>query len=203
MKKFLIVLAGLPGTGKTTVAEILEQNLTNYKIISQNEIRRKHKLKRMPHKQEIILREIDVKTAELLNKGKGVIFDSVNRYTFRRQQMYGIASCCRKNVLTLETICYEEEAKKRMRSRPKGDGIISDPCDPKVYDKMARSWEDIETDFKYPGEDHVSYAQIDTLKLKYNPKIVSDGLRVYINKIGKILLANLEKINKDSNAKRY
>ena len=190
MEKYLIVLAGLPGTGKTTIANILKQNLYNYEIISQNAIRREYGLKKMPLRQEEVLRKIDRKTAELLNSGKGVIFDSVNRYLFRRHQMYGIASCCGKKVLTLEVICREDEAKARMRRRPKGDGLISDPYNPRVYDKMAESWENINLDFEHPGEDHVSYVQIDTLEKFCFPKIIGKGMKKDIEKIGRILINN-------------
>jgi len=188
MKGYVIMMAGLPGTGKTYVAEKLSKNLKNYSLFSQNQIRRDLKMKKMPKTQEDILRKIDRLTMNALISGKGVIFDSVNRYSFRRQQIYGIASGCGTNAIILECVCSEKEAKKRIRKRPKGDGLISDPCNPKVYDKLARLWENIEYDFKYPGTDFVSYIIFDTQKLELKKEKISVGRGLFINKIEKILL---------------
>lgn len=165
--KYLIMLCGLPGTGKTVRARKLKEGLENFKIIDQNEIRRKHGMQRMPKTQDAFLREIDRRAARFLNKGVGVIFDSVNRYTFRRQQMYGVASCSNARVITLEIVCSEKTAKARMRQRNKSDGLLSDPANTKVYDKLKALWQDVKIDFTYPGEDHVSWAQFDSDKQKF------------------------------------
>jgi len=188
MKKYLIVMTGFPGTGKTMTAKKLCQNFDNYILISQNDIRRQQGINKMHKTQEETLRKIDRLTRKYLDERKGVIFDSVNRHLFRRHQMYGIASCCGKKVLTLECVCSEEEAKKRIKGRPKGDNLISDPTNPKVYDKTAKFWEPVIKDFEYPGEDHVSYIIFDTERLKLKKKKISAGTYPFINKIEKILL---------------
>jgi len=189
MEKYLIVMAGLPGTGKTTTTQKLYENLERYTIISQNELRRKAGMKKMRKTFDNILRQIDIETRNLLDSGQGVIVDSVNRYLFRRHQLYGVASCCRKKVLTIECVCPEKEAKKRMKDKPASDGLISDPRDTKVWDKLSNSWEDIEKDFKYPGEEHVSYIIFDTKKNSIDKRIAQVGMKIFINKIEKILLS--------------
>lgn len=163
-ERFLILICGLPGTGKTTIAQKLADNLDQYVLVNQNEIRRQMGIKRMPKTQEAVLRKIDRLTATHLRDGQGVIFDSVNRHSFRRHQMYGVASGCGHRVITLEVVCSEEIAKNRIRQRPSGDGLLSDPNDPKVYDRLKALWENVEIDFKYPGEDHVAYLQFDSDK---------------------------------------
>lgn len=83
MDKYLIIMTGLPGTGKTILAEHLSRSL-NYFYISQNNVRRDLGMKKMPQKQDKVLREIDRLAASHLKDGKGVIIDSVNRHSFRR-----------------------------------------------------------------------------------------------------------------------
>ncbi len=188
---FLILICGLPSTGKTTLAKKLAEQLGQYTLISQNEIRRKMGIKRMPKNQEKVLRAIDLLTADHLRAGQGVIFESVNRYSFRRHQMYGVASACGRRVITLEIVCPEEIAKKRMQERPKGDELLSDPKDPAIYDKLKALWEDVEIDFKHPGgdhgEDHVAYLQFDSEKNELQKIIPRRGMRKIFSQVEKIL----------------
>lgn len=187
MENYVIMMAGLPGTGKTSVAKNLKYNLKNYIMISQNDLRRAQGMKKMPKTQDKILRDIDILIANYLREGKGIIFDSVNRHTSRRNQIYGVASCCGKKVIALECICSEETAKKRIEGRPFSDGLLSDPNDPKVYDKLKSTWEDISVDFKHPGNSHVSYLSYNTEDsnlLIYNYTL---GVKNFINKIEKFI----------------
>jgi len=185
---YLVLLCGLPGTGKSVVAGKLHAHFNKrYLIIGQNEIRRRHGYKKMPKTFDSVLREIDRATARNLNSGRGVIFDSVNRRTSRRHQMYGVASCCGAKVITLEIICSEETAKRRISERSVGDGLLSDPNDPRVYDKLQADSDPVEVDFRYPGQEHVSYVQFDSETNKLTNKIVAKGANSFINKIRKIL----------------
>lgn len=193
MKSFqcLIVLCGLPGTGKTKVAIKLAEKLVNFIIIDQNKIRRDYfGMKRMPKTQERVIREIDRRTARYLNADFGVIFNSVNRYMFRRQQMYGVASCCGAKVVVLEVVCPEKVSKKRMSERPKSDGLLSDPRDARVYDKLKSEWDDVMIDFKHPGSDHVSYLRYDSHANQMERVIERRGMRGFISTIESILTKN-------------
>jgi predicted kinase len=187
MDKLLIVVCGLPGTGKTESSNKLAESLPSLVCISQNEVRREFGMKRMPKTQDAVLREIDQRIAACLISGKSVVFDSVNRYLFRRQQLYGIASCLGARVITLEMTCPEEIAKKRMMNRSPADGLVSDASDPKVYDKMRIEWEDVMMDFKRPGVDHVSYIRFDSYIGEMMRIIQRNGTRKFISKMGHIL----------------
>ncbi|MBI2035446.1 MAG: ATP-binding protein [Candidatus Liptonbacteria bacterium] len=186
-EKFLILICGLPGAGKTVRARLLEKELSSYILIDQNEIRRRRGIKRMPKSQDATLREIDVLAAKYLRLGKGVIIDSVNRYLFRRHQLYGVASGCGKRALVLEVVCSEKIAKERMRRRTKGDALLSDPADIAVYDRLKKLWEDVSIDFKYPGEDHVGYIQFDSEKQKLKKIIMRKGMASFVKKVENIL----------------
>ena len=187
-KIYLIMLAGLPGTGKSTVASKIVRGLNGYEVVSQNEIRRKFGIRRMPKTQEKTLRTIDRMTCDLLKAGKGVIFDSVNRFLFRRQQIYGIAAGCGANVVTLETVCSEREAKRRIGMRNKSDRLLSDPYRTEVYDRLQGEWEPIIEDYKHPGEDHVSYVVYDSEKNTFKRIKITKGMKGFLTRIEKILL---------------
>ncbi len=186
----MILIAGLPGTGKQTTAEKLAKNLENYILIDQNEFRRKAGMRKMPQKQDEINRKIDIMSASYLNNGNGVIILAGHRQACRRNQLYGIASCCGKKVITLECVCSESEAKRRMRARPKSDGLISKPNNPGVYDRIKGLWEEINMDFKYPGQDFVSYITYNTEKNKIYKNRIAPEIRNFINKAEKLLLNN-------------
>jgi len=187
----LMIMTGLPGTGKTTLVDKIFPYLDNYILISQNEIRRDMGIKKMPKTQDAVIRKIDVLTANLLNQNKNVLIDSAHTPSSRRQQLYGVASCCEAKVITLECVCSEKEAKRRIRPRPKSDGLISDPNNPDVYDKLLQRWEGIqEYDFKHAGQDHVSHIIFDSEKKQFYKKIISKGMGEYVNKIKKIILEN-------------
>ena len=188
MNNHLILITGLPGTGKQTSAEKLVENLENYVLIDQNELRRKAGMRKMPQKQDDINRKIDRMAASYLNKRNGVIILAGHRQVCRRNQLYGVASCCGKNVIALECVCSETEAKRRIKARPKSDGLISKPNEPKVYDRIRDLWEDINIDFKYPGQDFVSYITYNTEENKIYKNRVTYGVGKFIDEIEKILL---------------
>lgn len=184
---WVIMLCGLSGTGKSTIAKKLAGALSNFKIIDQNKIRRQMGYKIMPQKFDGALRKIDRLIAKHLHQGHGVIFDSVNRYSFRRQQVYGVASCCGVKVLTLEVVCPERVAKNRMVQRKKNDGLVSDPKHKKVYDKLKQEWESVSTDFIHYGSDHVNYFKYNSY-LNYVMRMIQHrGSGRFIRKIEKIL----------------
>ncbi len=185
---YLILIAGLPGTGKQTAAEKLHKHSKNFELIDQNELRRAAGMKKMPQKQDTILRQIDRITAEYLREGKGVIVLAGHRQVARRNQLYGIASSCEKKVITLECFCSEEEATRRILKRNPKDGLVSKPTDPEVYYRIKNLWENIWMDFRYPGHDFISYLRYNTEKNTISCEKVEFSMREFTRTIEKILL---------------
>jgi len=171
---FLIVLAGLPGCGKSTLAAAIANSL-GFKLVSQNQVRRAQGMSRMPKEQDETLRLIDQMVCQSLLSGKGAIVDSVNRYLFRRHQLYGVASGCGKRVFAIECICDEATAKSRIMKRPEPDNLVSDPNSLEVYDRLAAAWQPIIGDFEFPGQDHVSYLVFNSQSNELRAEILPEG----------------------------
>lgn len=160
--KHLILMAGLPGTGKSTSAKRLTEKL-GYHFISQNDVRREHGMKDMPAHQEGVLRDVDRRVFKALADGKGVILDAAHRGGHRRHQLYGIASGFGVEVAVVECVTSETEAKRRMQTRPTGDGLVVDAWDPAAYDRVAASWQDVAADFS-DISNHVAHLVYNTEK---------------------------------------
>jgi len=184
--KFLIIMAGLPGTGKSTTGKKLAETL-GYKFISQNDVRREYGMKEMPESQPQIQRDIDKRISKLLSEGEGVVMDAANRYGGRRHQLYGVASGLGKDVVAIETTCREETAKKRMAERPDSDGLLVDAKDPSIYDKVLEGWEPVADDLR-DFSNHVTYLKYDTDNNVVEVKIMGDGAEEFIEEIKKSLI---------------
>jgi len=169
----LILLCGLPGVGKTLATAKLMKELTDFVLIDQNQIRRDLKYTTSPviiH-DDPRFKDRDIQATDKMLRyafqtGKGVVYDSVNRLNSRRHQLYGIASSWEAQVIVLEIVCPEEISKSRIRTRPDGDGLLSDPNDPAIYDKVKIGWDSVEEDFKDMILSHVSHIRYDSYENK-------------------------------------
>lgn len=190
IEKSLIIICGLPGTGKTTLSGVLENCLSNHGLIDQNKIRRGQGMKRLPPQgpsADKATRAVDQAIIVFFLRDKGVIVEGGHRYRSRRHQLYGIASGFDRPVLVIETVCSEDLAKKRILSRPSGDGLLSDPNKLLVYDRIKNLWENIKDDYSQGHSSHVSYAQFDSENNKLKSIIVQKGIKKSIRDLRRIL----------------
>ena len=189
MSNPIIMLAGLPGGGKSTVGAKLEERLKDYDLHSFLQVRRDLGHKRYRHKQNRnVFRELYRRTEESLKSGRGVILD--NTYTTQggRQPVYEIGKDYGVDVLVLECYCSEKEAKRRMRQRPASDGLVVEPRDPKAYDKLAQRWQDISTDLDIPANQHISYLRYNTKTNDVQEMHVRDAVRPLVDSIRQIII---------------
>ncbi|MFX0018095.1 MAG: AAA family ATPase [Promethearchaeota archaeon] len=102
-KNFLLILVGLPSSGKTTIAQILkdliEKKYKNFqvKIVDPDKIRNSISPNKFNHQKEQLVREIslnDIRTG--LDQGFIVISDDLNYYTSMRHDLKQIAE--EKNI---------------------------------------------------------------------------------------------------------
>ncbi len=180
-------MAGLPGTGKSTTARRLADSL-HYQYISQNDVRREHGMKDMPAHQEAVLRDVDRRVFRALSEDKGVVLDAAHRAGHRRHQLYGIASGFGVDVVVLECVASEREAKRRMQVRPESDGLVVDAWNPAVYDRVAAGWERVDADFS-DISDHVAHIVYNTETKKVTMPRAGKS-EVFFKEVKKILLAD-------------
>ena len=187
MSSHIIMVTGLPGTGKTTVAEKLEDEL-EYDLHTVLGIRREfgHKIYRS-REDTRVFSELYERVRASLQKGNGVIVDTANKKQSGRKDIYDIALDYDSDVVILECYCSEKAAKKRIRSRPKSNGLLVEPRNPRVYKKLAMRWEDIQHDLEDFQDYPLNY-------IRYNSEIscveevqVSPDMRPLVHTIKQIL----------------
>lgn len=136
----LIVLCGLPGTGKTTLAQRLAHRLPAA-IVQTDHIRK------------VLFPEPDYGPGEtrwvhlmarilvrlLLREGKTVIHDATNLRREHRQEVYSIAEKERAPVAVLVLEAPEEITRWRLSRAPRGHSDASW----EVYERMRREWEPV------------------------------------------------------------
>jgi len=143
MQNILIMLSGLPGTGKSTAAEKLAQ-LLDFSLVSLLKIRQEFGYKKYDHRRNSTdLEEMYQRTFAALVKRKNVIVDSVFILRETREIFFELALEMNAQVLILECDCPVKTAKKRMRGRPKNKGLIQEARNPEVYDRLRDRKENI------------------------------------------------------------
>lgn len=187
MKKPLIMLAGLPGVGKTTIRNKLLEALKGYDVYDNTQVRRDFGFTDVDPKIDyLVLQEVNRRTIDSIKKERGVILDSVHRYRKRREELYNLASENNSEMLIMECICSEEEAKRRLKCRDAlVDGLVTDTNSPKVYDRLKKEWEDIMPDLQ--ERQFLSYINFDTESKILKKLVVRPNLTEYVNFIESVL----------------
>ncbi|MBI3812974.1 MAG: nucleoside monophosphate kinase [Nitrospinae bacterium] len=139
MKPFIIIFAGLIGTGKSTLAELLAKKL-NIPIISSDILRKELAgISPTEHKYEdfekgIYSREFTERTyaemlkrvRDILTKGSSVILDASFQRKSDRKMSLNMADELGIKIFVVETLCKDEEIKKRLNTRIKDKKQASD-----------------------------------------------------------------------------
>lgn len=161
MDSSMIMLAGLPGTGKSTLAGKLEERL-GYDTHSFLGVRRDLGHERyMPGRNGEVFQELYLRTTRSLDARRGVIFDSTNTGYKGRERMYLFALDWDVDLVVVECLCSEKESRRRMRQRPKNDGLFVEPRTAEAYRRLTRIWEEI-------GEEIVEIQDVGLSHVRYN-----------------------------------
>lgn len=181
-KPVLIIFAGLIGTGKSTLSEILSKKL-DIPIISSDIVRKELSgISPIEHRYEDFekgiyskewtdktYKEIFKKAEEFLMKGSSVIIDGSFKKKNQRKLILDLAVEMRIRFFIIETICKDEEIKKRLTNRlideksiPFKD-ITGQASDGRleIYDKQKKDFEVIDAP-ELVSEDRDSHIIVDT-----------------------------------------
>jgi aminoglycoside phosphotransferase family enzyme/predicted kinase len=151
----LIVVCGLSGTGKSTVARIL-QHRKGFGAINSDHVRKR--LASVPPDEHIrtdyganiysdrfskITYDAMLAEAEhLLGEGRGAILDATFKTSADRQLALALAARRGVPVLFIECVVSQDEAIRRLNQRASREGEVSDAT-PKVYKKQRAEFEPI------------------------------------------------------------
>lgn len=173
MKPVLVIFAGLIGTGKSTLSKILSKKL-DIPIISSDIVRKELSgISLTEHRYEDFekgiyskewtdktYKEIFKKAEEFLMKGSSVIIDGSFKKKSHRKLILDLAVEMGIRFFIIETICKDEEIKKRLTNRLKNEKTDSDGR-LEIYDKQKKDFDVIDAP-EFVSRDRDSHIIVDT-----------------------------------------
>lgn len=142
-KPVLVLLSGLPGTGKSFVARRLAEALP-FVIIESDTVRKIlfSQPRYTAQESRWVHRTCHALIAKLLKRGVRVIYDATNLIEYHRELVYRIADRAGARLVVVKTVAREEVVQERMRDRQERVAEVSD-ADWRVYRRMASRQERI------------------------------------------------------------
>lgn len=152
-----ILLCGLPGVGKSTLARRLAAHLAAYPVTILQSDRVRKELFPQPtysaSESEQVHRAIRRRAAHRLQQGEIVIYDATNLSAYHRH--LGISPARQTNVrhLIIEVVAAKEVVQSRLAARP-GDPTDLSDATLRVYHLLQAEAEAVQEDhFTYRGDD--------------------------------------------------
>jgi len=179
----LILVVGLPGTGKRTLSKHLEASF-GFRRFNTDETRRL--LGKKEYRREDtpeVIRHIKEQISQALLKKEGVIFHSAYKSLGGRQGIYNLAKQHGIPVILIECNAPERVVLERILNRPSKDALSTPPNEAKVYYRYQRMWEPTWQDFARNANPHVSHITVDTHTMTVTPKIIRPHSEKFVRKI--------------------
>ncbi|MBI4438422.1 AAA family ATPase [Candidatus Woesearchaeota archaeon] len=128
----LIIIAGLPETGKTTAAQKLEQRLEGYELHTPHPIEQAWGIKEgVADEHPPVWMELYNLAQKTIEEGKGAIVEVHFVDTTVRESFYMLTAYWKTEILILECTCSPEEAARRLEKR------LGNPPEPSPYTRAA------------------------------------------------------------------
>jgi predicted kinase len=142
-KPVLLLLCGLPGTGKSSLARRLADALP-FVIIESDMVRKMlfPQPRYTAQESRWVHRTCHALMAKLLRRGVRVIYDATNLIEYHRELVYRIAERAGARLVVVKTVASEEVVRERLRARQEGAAEVSD-ADWRIYRRMDSRQEPI------------------------------------------------------------
>ena len=146
----LIMISGLPGTGKSYLARKLAERETF--VILESDFVRKTLFPQPTYtawESHWVHRTIHALIRKFLAKGLRVIYDATNLIEYQREMVYHIADKAGARLVIVVTVSPDEVVQERLRRRHEGQrdpGDISDATW-QIYKRMARRQQPIRRNY--------------------------------------------------------
>jgi len=183
----IVVISGLPGTGKTTVAKELGSEL-NAPVLTTDEIRKaKSEHPKYTRRQKQGIYDHMFRIAEdLLSDNDTIILDGTFFKKEFRERSFQLGSDHDRCVFILETLCDEDVIKQRINKRYQ-ENVDASEADYKVYKIIQNQFEPIEEPhFRIHTEDED----------RWRSKIIEFANKMRISEKQKKLIDRLKKAKK-------
>jgi aminoglycoside phosphotransferase family enzyme/predicted kinase len=183
----IVVISGLPGTGKTTVAKELGREL-NAPVLSTDEVRKRgsEPLKYTKRKKQGVYEHMFQMAEDLLSEKDNIILDGTFFKKELRASALQLGSDHDRCVFILEAICDEDVVKQRIEKRYQED-LDASEADFKVYKIIQSQFELIEKPhFRIHTEDENNWRL----------KIIETANKMRVSEKQKKLIDRLKKAKK-------
>ncbi|MCX8168886.1 MAG: AAA family ATPase [Candidatus Methanomethylicia archaeon] len=139
----LIAICGLPGTGKSTVADILSKKI-KAPVLRTDEIRKKiiEKPTYSEEEKKLVYKVMFIIAEYLIKQGISCILDATFNKEENRKEIVKLAERNNVPLYFIECVCNEEVIRERLR----GDKRFSSDANWEVYLKLKSEFEPIKED---------------------------------------------------------
>jgi predicted kinase len=139
----LVLVCGLPGTGKSTVAKELAKSI-NGKLLRTDIIRKEvfKKPKYTEREKQNVYELLFSRAEQLLSKNISCVLDGTFYKKSLREKAHDVAKKTGAKFEIIECICPEKVIHKRMKKRTKTSDASD--ADFRIYEKMKNEYEPIE-----------------------------------------------------------